>query len=437
MNTPNIAIFNPATLKLLFVGVLSLIMLIPLMMVRSIVLERQNIQLTAQNTIANRWGGSQTVSGLVALTRQSVETRNERRTEFHNEWQANVLQEVVMDASLTTEWRYLGIYDVPVFTTVVSLQGRIDWSQIDELQAEGDLVFWLPLGDVRGVREVSALMLGEIEIPAKPLSVATNAIMGLQFTLSASDRKQAGDTYRLEIKLAGSDSLIFLPLADTTRVSLQADWPHPEFVGQFLPTERSITDESTQANWQLLGLNRPYGDHWMVKDMSADQLNTAGFGMRLETPVDGYQRSERSVKYGFLFISLTFFTLFLFEVMTGRLLHPVPYLLTGAALAVFYLLLLALSEYLPFYGAFLVASGMLVLIVTPYTGAVLGKRKHGYIVGAMISLTYALLYILVTAEHAALLLGSISLLVAIAGLMYLTRGVNWYDFGSEKTMGPR
>lgn len=410
-------------------------MLIPLMMVRSIVSERQNMQRNAQSTIANRWGGSQTVSGLLVLTMQQVEIKNDRRTEIHKEWQANVLQEVDMDASLTTEWRYLGIYEVPVYTTVVNISGRIDWTQIDGLQPQGDVVLWLPLGDVRGVREVSELAFGEVKIPARPLSVAAHGITGLQFTLPADERLHAGEEYRLELKLAGSNSLTFLPLADTTRVSLQADWPHPEFVGQYLPTTRTITDDSTRASWQLLGLNRPYGDHWLLKNMPAHQLNMAAFGMRLETPVDGYQRSERSVKYGFLFISLTFFTLFLFEVMTGRLLHPVPYVLTGAALAVFYLVLLALSEYLPFSGAFLTASLMLLLVVTPYTGAVLGKRKYGYLVGAMMGLTYALLYILVTAEHAALLLGSVSLLIAIAGLMYLTRGVDWYGYGGEDDSG--
>ena len=163
--------------------------------------------------------------------------------------------------------------------------------------------------------------------------------------------------------------------------------------------------------------------------MSSQQLSVAAFGMRLETPVDGYQRSERSVKYGLLFISLTFFTLFLFEVMTGHPLHPVPYVLTGAALAVFYLVLLALSEYLPFASAFAVAAGLLVGIVTPYTGAVLGQRRRGYLVGVMMAVTYSLLYVLVSAQHAALLLGSLALLLAIAGLMYLTRGVDWYAYG--------
>ena len=435
MNTLNLLNRNQATLKLLFVGALSLAMLIPLFMVRAIVSERQDMQHAAERTIANRWGGSQSVSGLVALTQAAVSVKSDRSMETHKEWRANVLSELTMDASLTTEWRYLGIYEVPVYTTEVRIKGRIDWEQINKLKPDGELLFWLPLGDVRGVRNVSDLRLGSVEIPARPLSIAVNSNTGLQFTLSADERVRAAesgsDEYRLDIKLAGSHALLFLPLADTTQVTLEADWPHPEFIGQFLPTERTITTDGTRASWQLLGLNRSYGDQWPLAQIALYQLNMAGFGMRLETPVDGYQRSERSVKYGFLFISLTFFTLFLFEVMSGQPLHPVPYVLTGAALAVFYLVLLALSEYLPFYGAFLTAAGLLVLIVTPYTAAVLGKRRRGFLVGAMMALTYALLYVLVSAEHAALLLGSLALLAAISALMYLTRKVDWYAYGSD------
>ena len=306
---------------------------------------------------------------------------------------------------------------------MLKIEGLIDWEKLNSLQADGELIFWLPLGDVRGVREISPLTLGNIELPARPLSVAANNNTGLQFTLSPEDRIQASESkderYHLELKLAGSQSLLFLPLADTTQVILEADWPHPEFIG-------------TTANWQLLGLNRPFGDQWPMAEMAAHQLNMAGFGLRLETPVDGYQRSERSVKYGFLFICLTFFTLFLFEVMTGRPLHPVPYVLTGAALAVFYLVLLALSEYLPFMGAFAAAAVLLILIVTAYTGVVLGGRRRGFLVGAMMGLTYSLLFVLVTAEHASLLIGSLALLMAITALMFLTRKVDWYAYGGAK-----
>jgi inner membrane protein len=431
MKGTNLLAHHRATLKLLFVGALSLAMLIPLTMVRSVVAERQSLQLAAERTIAGRWGGTQFAGGLVALTERRADLQQDHRTQPRTVWHANVLSELTMDAKLTTEWRYLGIYSVPVFTVTLDVHGRIDWAQLDALQPEGDLRFWLPLGDIRGVRDVSALELGDLRIPARPLDVAAETLTGLQFTLPAADRGRASADYRFGIRLAGSHSLVFLPLADTTRVALEADWPHPEFVGQFLPLERSIGDSGTTASWQLPGLNCPFGDHWALGAMSMPQLNLAGFGMRLETPVDGYQRSERSVKYGCLFISLTFLTLFLFEVISGRPLHPVPYVLTGAALAVFYLVLLALSEYLPFGAAFLTAAALLVAIVTPYTGAVLGRRGYGYLIGAMLALTYALLYVLVSAEHAALLLGSLALLAAIAALMYLTRRVDWYGYGKD------
>ncbi|NNK52355.1 MAG: cell envelope integrity protein CreD, partial [Xanthomonadales bacterium] len=412
----------------------SLSMLVPLSMIGSVVRDRQTLQTKAENTIANRWGGVQTIGGLVALLQRPVMLTDARQSRTHTEWLARVLTDLEVTAELVTEHRYLGIYEAPVYTARLAISGLIDWTLLDQLQPEGDLVFWLPLSDVRGVRQVSALTLDGLKIDAMPLSTHSDRISGLQFTIAARDREQrsADARYLLELELAGSGSLQFLPMADTTQVNFAADWPHPEFIGQFLPAERSVTDIGTHARWQLLGLNRPYGDQWPVADMSFDQLRDAAFGMRLETPVDGYQRSERSVKYGFLFITLTFFTLFLFEVMTGRPLHPVPYVLTGAALAVFYLVLLALSEYLPFAGAFAAASGLLVGIVTPYMGAVLRERRHGYRVGLMMALTYGLLYVLVTAQHAALLLGSLALLLAIAALMFLTRDVDWYSYGGDE-----
>jgi len=432
MIRPTLLDRNRATLKLLFVALLSLAMLIPLMMVRSIVSDRQNMQLAARQTIADRWGGSQSVSGLVVMVQTPVQEHDPRGMEIRTEWRAQVLPELLVEAEMTTEWRNLGIYQVPVYTARIAINGRIDWEEIRSLQSSGDLQFWLPLGDVRGVRDVSMLRLEGLEIPAKPLGIGVDCVQGLQFTLPAAEFKNVNtgqpSRYQLEFTLAGSHALTFLPLAGTTRVDLRADWPHPEFIGQFLPFERSISEETT-ASWKLLGLNRPFGDQWVMADMPAHQLNMAGFGMRLETPVDAYQRSERAVKYGFLFISLTFFTLFLFEVMTSKPLHPVPYVLTGAALSVFYLVLLALSEYLPFPSAFMVAAGLLLLIVTPYTAVVLGRRRYGLLVGLMMALTYGLLYALISAEHVALLLGSLSLLTAIASLMFLTRKIDWYAYG--------
>ncbi len=156
---------------------------------------------------------------------------------------------------------------------LIQIQGRINWPELNAKQAEGDLLFWLPLGDVRGVREVSTLNIGDTEIPAKPLGVTSKQNSGLQFTVPAADRNQLSENYHLTLKLAGSHSLVFLPLADTTRVTLESDWPHPEFIGQFLPVDRTIDADGSLASWQLLGVNRPYGDHWLMSDMSTQHLS--------------------------------------------------------------------------------------------------------------------------------------------------------------------
>ncbi len=248
MNVPNIFKHNRATLKLLFVGMLSLAMSIPLLFVRSIISERQDLQLSAEQTITERWGGSQTISGLVAIVNSPAVHTDTRSIETRWLWRANVLSDLSISADLSTEWRYLGIYQVPVYTTRLRIDGRIDRAKLDSLQPEGDLLLWLPVGDVRGVREVSPLKLGTLEIPARPMTVMADKYSGLQFTLPAAERDRLEETYSLEISLAGSHSLQFLPLADSTRVSLEADWPDPEFIGQFLPAERNIDDDGFQAS---------------------------------------------------------------------------------------------------------------------------------------------------------------------------------------------
>lgn len=435
MTMSDLIIRHRSTMKFLFVGALSLVMLVPLSMVGSVVAERHGMQDTAARIIAGRWGGPQTVGGLVALRETEAMSAGPRAVHRQREWRAHAPTELAIDARLTVEERYLGIYRVPVYTGRLTIRGVLGAELFDPEQNPGGLTLWLPLGDVRSLREISALKIGPLAIAARPLAAHQAQLSGLEFTIPAADQQalngQGPVEYQLELTLAGSGSLCFLPLAEISKVSLVSDWPHPEFIGQFLPAEHEIGADTVQASWRLLGLNRPFGDEWAVDDLPFEKLAVAAFGMRLDTPVDIYQRSERSVKYGSLFIALTFVTLFLFEVTGGRPLHPVPYLFTGAALAVFYLVLLALSEHLPFAAAFALAAALLAGIVGPYIGALLGARS-GLLAALMMLVTYTVLYLLVSAQHLSLLLGSLSLLLAIAALMYLTRRVDWYHHGGLK-----
>jgi inner membrane protein len=439
MSIPNLLTGHRATFKLMFIAALSLAMLIPLAMVRSVISDRQTMRLTAESTIAERWGAQQVLGGLMMLSRLPVEYTVDGKVRTQHVWHASAQANLDISADLVTEMRYLGVYELPVYTARVTISGALDNEAADRLRNDGELRLWLPVGDVRGVREISALTIGGHEIPAEALDIPAHTPagqhQGLQFTIRNTGSLRTGSAYSLTVKLAGSRALMFLPMAERTEVRLRSDWPHPEFIGQFLPVERTISDAGSDSTWQLLGINRPYGRRVSLRDMAPFHLSQAGFGVRLHTPADSYQRSERSVKYGVLFIALTFFILFLFEVMTGRPLHPVPYILTGAALAVFYLLLVALSEFIAFAAAFVVAAAALVTIVGLYTGVVLRRRRRGVLVGTMLALIYGLLYVLVSTEYASLLVGSIALLAAIAGLMFITRGIDWYSYQKDDQAG--
>ncbi len=218
-----------------------------------------------------------------------------------------------------------------------------------------------------------------------------------------------------------------LPLGSVTTVSLSSDWPHPSFQGAFLPVERNITDQGFQARWQVLELNRSYGQLWQEGEVSEGALAQSAFGVSLFQPVDIYQRGERAVKYAVLFIALTFLTFFAWEQVTRNRLHPLQYLLVGLALSMFYLLLIALSEHIAFAMAYVVAAAALVLLIGLYLAGALHSSRRGVIAGGAMTMVYGLLYMLVLSEDYSLLLGSIILFVALAAVMLATRRIDWYQ----------
>jgi inner membrane protein len=219
-----------------------------------------------------------------------------------------------------------------------------------------------------------------------------------------------------------------LPLARQSRLDVQAPWADPSFSGALLPAERKVDEKGFTATWRMLDLNRSYGQNWDVenRDINA-MLAPSAFGVDLYQPANVYQQNERAGKYGLLFIALTFVAFFMFDVLKRMRVHPVQYLLIGAALATFYVVLLALSEQLGFGYAYLVASAAVVGIVAGYASAVLGAWRAGLLLGGVLALVYAILYGLIGAEQYALLIGACVLLMVVALLMYLTRRIDWYS----------
>lgn len=143
--------------------------------------------------------------------------------------------------------------------------------------------------------------------------------------------------------------------------------------------------------------------------------------------VDSYRSINRSLKYVLLFLGLVFLTYFIFEVTTGKRVHPAQYLLVGTAQIIFYLLLLSIAEKIGFDLAYLIAAGATVALLSVNAGWIFTSSSQGMKALAVFSLLYALIYMLLRLEDDALLIGAIASFAAVAAAMYFTRKIDWYS----------
>lgn len=424
------------TAKVLGVGALALLMLLPLWKVQSLVEERQGMRQSAIDQIAQGWGGEQVLGGLVLSipTRQRVISGSNDVSERQDT--ALLLPDTAsMDVAMAVDKRRYGIYEAPVFASNVQLRGRFRTEDVEQFQRL-DEATWQPdkaelrliVSDLRGLQEVTELLInGKPQRFSSSASTFGDHWSTITVPLDLDALKGQPIDFVLNFRLAGTQSLQWLPLARTMDVKMHAPWPDPSFIGTALPVERTVDEHGFGARWHMLDLNRSYGQFWKESDprVNAAVMHSA-FGVALFQPVDLYQRNVRAGKYGLLFITLTFVAFFLFEVLKRLRVHPVQYLLVGAALTSFYVLLLALSEQIGFGAAYAVAASSVVLIVGGYATAVLAARRAGLLLGGALALVYAMLYVVLAAEEYALLIGAVVLIAAVALLMYLTRRIDWY-----------
>jgi inner membrane protein len=224
----------------------------------------------------------------------------------------------------------------------------------------------------------------------------------------------------------------FVPLGGETRAQLSSTWSSPSFDGAFLPSERSVGEEGFDAEWYVLSLNRGYGQRWLRGQVESHAFLDSVFRVELMIPVDTYLKSLRSVKYGILFVLLPFLIFFLFEVANNRRIHPFQYLLVGLAVCLFYLLLVSVSEHLSFDWTYLLASIATTALITFYSSAVLAAWQRAWIMALILGTGYLFLYAALKSEDYALLIGSLGLFVILAGVMVLTRRIDWYSVGLRK-----
>jgi inner membrane protein len=433
------------TAKVLGVGVLALLMTIPLMQVSSLVSERQQLREAAISQIAQGWGGQQVLGGpvLVVPTLHQLAPEGQMAPRWQTGSESMLADALKLDVAMAVTTRSYGIYAAPVFVATAKLHAQFRAQDIAQYRRASNATWQggkaelrLPIGDLRGLQEVTELRVNgqpaRFESSADRLGSWPNVVVPVDLDVLGD---QPIDV-QITLKLAGTEALQLLPLARSTDVTMRAPWRDPSFVGAALPLEHAIDANGFSARWHLLDLNRSYGQHWSDADTMQPALQASTFGVQLYQPVDVYQRNVRAGKYGLLFIAMTFVAFFLFEVLKRLRVHPVQYLLVGAALATFYVVLLALSEQIGFGAAYALAAVAVAVLVGGYAMAVLHARRAGLLLGGVLGLIYAMLYGLIAAEQYALLIGALVLLAMVALMMYLTRRIDWYAYVPTSTEPP-
>jgi inner membrane protein len=442
---------RPLLFKLGAIAVLILFLLVPLWMIDGLVGERQAYRDGVLQDIARSAAYEQHLSGpllVVPYVRSVLEwERDERsgtRVQVQREKRGQLYflpERFALNGRMTTELRHRGIYEARLYHADNRIQGDFlvpaHYGVGDDLASYRFEQPFLAVGisDVRGIQNALKLEFAGKRLDFAPGSRTRLLGNGVNAPLPLSDsaEEQRFD-YAFDLSLLGSARLDIAPVGRDSQVNLSADWPHPSFGGEFLPVERSVSDAGFSARWRTSffassmeeALKRCVGQ----KDCNVFQGRS--FGVSLVDPVDQYLKADRALKYALLFISLTFAGFFLFEVLKGLAVHPVQYGLVGMALALFYLLLLSLSEHIGFELAYLASASACVGLIGFYLCTVLHSLWRGGAFSLGLAALYAALYGLLRAEDYALLMGSLLLFAVLAGVMALTRRLDWYGVGRDK-----
>lgn len=436
-----------AILKLVALGGLVLLLLIPVAQLLSLVRERQLRQMQVRNELAQLWGGEQTVGALVlavpyrgigggaGIAKSNLPGAAGLAAPPAG-WTYFLPTVVEWRGTLVPENRRRGLFEVTLYETTLTASGwfsrpdpvslGVPAAQVDFSHAQVLLL----VSDARGLQERVQLQWAGRLHPFAPGLTGTDAFgNNLQATLTPGDLEGERFPFSLRLVLRGSESLRLLPLGDDTVVDMTSPWPHPSFVGAPLPRQRSAAERGFHARWSVPYFGRGFPQRWRGDQIGPDtlsgQLAASSFGVNLVQPADAYQQTERAVKYAVLFILLTFTTVFVLELLSPVRLHPMHYLLVGAALCLFYLLLLALAEHVGLVRAYSAATAATVALVTAYTRAVLAGWARAIAVGAVLGVLYGWLYTVLRAEDYALLLGALGLFATLAAVMFLTRRLDW------------
>jgi inner membrane protein len=448
------------TIKLMSIGVLILILMIPSSWIESLIAEREGRAESVINEIAGKWSGEQTLSGpilVIPFVKREKIDKGKDGIEIR-EWVEKAFflpEQLSVDSKVAPQVLHRGIFEAAVYESQINMTAEFGKPDFKKLNIAEQDVIWkdaqmiMGISDLRGISKNPSFMLDKVALPCEPSSQIG---LSTQYKRSASDgydnsaaveyppssvfengivselnwekQQDFSTNVSIQLGLKGSTLLYFVPVGKTTQVKLEGPWASPSFAGNFLPSTRELSETGFKAVWDILHYNRPFSQQWIG---GGQKISGSEFGVKLLIPVDQYQKSMRTAKYSKLIILLTFIALFMVEILRKVRIHPFQYILVGAALIIYYSLLLSFSEHIGYNLAYLIATVATTILVSMYSLTFLSSKKLILIFSSLMSFFYTFIFVIIQLQDYSLLLGSIGLFLIIGLIMYSSKDIKWYS----------
>lgn len=444
---------NALTFKLFAVLFLVLVILIPMDMIHGLVAERMQRRDQAIADITASWGQAQDIVGPVIVIPYTYSIKNwEERlvdgravsVEVESTQTAEAFflpADLTIEGTVVPSTRHRGIYEAVVYDGDFQLNGRFTPPDFAELDIPHDAIQWdnaviaMAVSDLRGTSEMLQVTFAGQTLVFRPGSRLSGYHSGISVRLP--DLRQLGDDleFTMDLSLKGSRQIRFAPVAQQNKVNITSPWSSPSFQGAFLPESYTIDADGFDAHWEASWYGRGYPQQSTSRTQphpNASAITPSLFGVDFIVTVDSYRLVDRATKYAVLFIALIFTAFFLFEILANLRIHPIQYLMVGAALCLFYLAVLSLSEFIPFNTAYWIGVAASSLLIILYSLKVLGSGLRTLVIAAALAIVYTFLFVILQLQDYSLLFGTAGLFVVLALVMYATRNLDWADRSTNK-----
>jgi inner membrane protein len=436
--------FQSNTAKMIMVGILTLVLLIPLEFVKSLITERSYRQEEVISEINNKWGESVYFYGPILKVPYTVfeETLsiNQKTNETVKQQKAITKyayffpEDLKVKANATTKVLNRNNYESVVYSSKMNFEGNYIQPDFSSKNIPTDAIQWdkatvvIKTTNLKSIKDEVKLNLGSTKFTFEPvysnnINDSTQALETSYIDLKTI-LKNNKTNFSFVINYNGSKQIKMVPIGKTTQLSMQSNWSSPSFTGNFLPDDKTkkITENGFEANWKILHINRPFSQQFFE---NLPDLGTYSFGVDFVIPVNQYQQNERASKYGFLVIGLTFLIFFLIQSISKIKIHIFQYSMIGLALILFYTLLISITEHSSFMKAYCIAAIAVIALISLYSISILKERKFPLFIATSLTALYTFIYVIIQLENYALLVGSIGLFTILAAVMYFSRKIDW------------